>query len=255
LIFQFSLKAQPNTSLFIAVRSRDYGKEPTVRPFMKYAIWIFKGLILLWLVLAAYLAFGYLVNMAHVSLNWCPLKLKRFRQGQLVPVVYGYPSPEMLQDAQSGKIVLGGGFPHIWAALCPFCKKTARFNSLSDDPAVPLNDKVLKALSQSERDTVRSYAANLLRSAPELSDEKISAIAVSPVDVWLGTHASGLHRFDRETARWANAWSHQESPIGYDIRSVRMKGALVVVKHRHYFDRPLLYEDYTDDRGKTWHRD
>lgn len=223
---------------------------------MKYFKWILKGLIILLFAQAAYYLVRYpLVDWAHVSLNWCPLKLKRFTQDQLVPVVYGYPSPGMLQDAQSGKIVLGGCFPNRWAAKCPFCKRTARFNSLSDAPAVPLNDKVLKALSTSERDKVRSYAANLLRSAPEFSAEKISAIAVSPVDVWLGTHASGLHRFDRETARWANAWSPQESPIGYDIRSVRMKGARVVVKHRHYFDRPLLYEDYTDDRGKTWRRD
>ncbi|MEI7902245.1 MAG: hypothetical protein WCK89_18490 [bacterium] len=223
---------------------------------MKYVKWLLKGLFILWLALVAYLAFGYLVDRAHVSLNWCPLKLKRFTQDQMVPVVYGYPSSEMLQDAQSGKITLGGCCPKSWAAMCPFCKGTARFASLIDYPVVPLDDS-LKTLSPSERGDVCNYVSNLIRraSAGNMYSEWLTAVTVSSTDIWLGTNGSGLHRFNRENGGWSTVWSNDNPSREGTIRSVRLKGKRVIVEHGTSSGAPFLYRDYTDDRGKTWHRD
>lgn len=42
----------------------------------------------------------------------------------MVPIIYGYPTPELVKDAQMDKIVLGGTKTKEYTHFCHFCQET-----------------------------------------------------------------------------------------------------------------------------------
>jgi CheY-like chemotaxis protein len=63
----------------------------------------------------------------HWGLNVCPFHLATFESSEVIPVVYGDPSPEDLMKALYGEIILGGDKTHSLSGLCPYCYWPARF--------------------------------------------------------------------------------------------------------------------------------
>jgi len=68
-------------------------------------------------------------TVLHVWLHVCPWHFAHFKPTALVPVVYGYPSSEMLQRAQRGQVVLGGCLVGPVTGVCPHCHWPSRFRS------------------------------------------------------------------------------------------------------------------------------
>jgi hypothetical protein len=42
----------------------------------------------------------------------------------MVPIVYGYPTPELIEDAQMDRIVLGGKIVKEYTHFCHECQET-----------------------------------------------------------------------------------------------------------------------------------
>lgn len=212
-------------------------------------------LCLFWLLTAAVV----LLMVAHAQFNTCPLHLRRFNQKQLRPVLYGLPNKKGYQAAARGEVILGGCIPRFSAAYCPYCSMPARFRQ-NLPSAISLDDETMGGLSAVECQTVSRYAKDILDRAQVDAEEKITAILVTPADVWLGTFDSGLHRFDRNNSAWVSFERQEEmkslteQAIGLCVKRIWQKGSRIYVKHEPLWNG-LYYEDYTEDRGKTWVRD
>jgi hypothetical protein len=76
--------------------------------------------------------FGSAIGL-HWGLNVCPFHLAVFESSEVIPVVYGYPSPEGLLKALNGKIILGGCKTHSISGVCPYCYWPARFRLFHSD--------------------------------------------------------------------------------------------------------------------------
>jgi hypothetical protein len=135
-------------------------------------------------------------------------------------------------------------------ALCPYCWFPARFRPWVEPAAIPLDEKAMNGLSSQESRTVRLYAAQIIAQTQIDADDRITALLVTPTDVWMGTHGSGLHCFDRRTQVWK---SYAKNSIGYSIKSIRKKGTRIYVEH-DTIENGLFYEDYIVDCGTTWKR-
>lgn len=82
----------------------------------------------------------------HWGLNVCPFHLAAFGSSEVIPVVYGDPSPEDLIKALNGKIILGGRRTHSLSGLCPYCYWPARFTLFHSEEAA------LDELEEDEKD-------------------------------------------------------------------------------------------------------
>ncbi len=75
-----------------------------------------------------------LAAMAHRWLSFCPLRMARLTDSNLVKVVYGYvsdfhggiASPELEAQVRSGRVALGGCVRMPWTHICPYCSFPVR---------------------------------------------------------------------------------------------------------------------------------
>lgn len=215
----------------------------------------FKKLIICCLMLAiaitlACIVVPVLLETVHLRFGLCPMHFARFNQAQFIPVIYGLPTGETWGKALRGEVALGGCIPRRVAALCPYCRCPARYRPTNDPPAIILDHITLQGLSAADSNAIKRYAYGIVRRVPCDGEEWVTAILTTPDDVWLGTFESGLHRFDRKTAKWT---SFEGTTIGYCIRSIRQKNSGICVEH-DVTGSGLFVEDYTEDHGKTWTR-
>lgn len=193
--------------------------------------------------------------VSHVQFNFCPLHFDRFTQNQIIPIIYGIPTEKTWQELQRKEVTLGGCFPMPQVAICPYCWMPARYRPWAEPPAIQLDEKAMNGLSSPESRTVRLYATQIIAHTQIDADDRITALLVTPTDVWIGTHGSGLHCFDRRTQAWKSyaKSSYEKNSIGYCIKSIRNDGTRIYVEHET-MGNGLFYEDYTNDRGTTWKR-
>jgi hypothetical protein len=182
----------------------------------------------------------------HVYLHVCPLHLARFAPGAIMPVLYGRPMGDAFAKAERGDRVLGGCVVGPVAGVCPFCHWPAAF-TLGSPEEVTLDDRALAGLSTTERAAVRRLVDRVYQEAG--GDEWVTAVSITPDDVWIGTVNSGLHRLDRTTGATA---SYRNGVIGDCIHAVRRDGTRVIVVHESGGSNALSREDGTTDRGRTW---
>jgi CheY-like chemotaxis protein len=83
----------------------------------------------------SYYGFFAITIAAHWGLNFCPFHFTLFESSEVIPVVYGYPSPGSLTRALNGKIILGGCRDHFVSGVCPYCKWPASFALFSSAEA------------------------------------------------------------------------------------------------------------------------
>ena len=217
---------------------------------MKRIRWILKWLVYMYLAAACDYGFTNRITVIHVQFNVCPLHFDQFTQNQLRPVIYGLPTEKTIQAVRRGEVFLGGCILGPEAAICPYCWFPARFLPWVEPSAIPLDEKAMNGLSSPESQAVRQYATQIIAQTQIDADERITALLVTPTDVWLGTFYRGLHRFQRKTMSWR---SYTGTSIGYCIKSIRKDGTRIYVEH-DTIGNGLFYEDYTDDRGATWKR-
>ena len=214
---------------------------------MKRIRWIFKWIVYLYWLTFVISVFLIGLSMIHVKFNVCPLYFERFTQNQLRPIIYGLPTEKTIQAVRRGEAFLGGCIPMPEAAFCPYCMFPARFRPWVEPSAIPLDEKAMNGLSFLESQAVRLYATQIVAHSPI---DRITAVLVTPTDIWLGTFYRGLHRFQRKTMSFG---SYRGTSIGYCIKSIRKDGTRIYVEH-DIIGNGLFYEDYTDDRGATWKR-
>ena len=197
---------------------------------------------------AVLVVLGVLNVLVHTYLRACPLHAARFERGAIVLVVYGLPmGGETFAKAARGEIVLGGCIVGATAGVCPYCHWPAAFTHAL--PAeVTLDDHTLAGLSPTERDAVRGLIGAIYRQAQ--GDEWLTAVSVTPEDVWVGTVNAGLHRVERKTGATA---SFREREVGDCIFGIRREGARVVVEHEGAGANRFSRKAVTTDRGRTWH--
>ena len=197
------------------------------------------------------LLFMVAVTILHVNLRVCPFHLARFERSQIRKVVYGFPLPETFERAAKGEVVLGGCMPGSVAAVCPYCIWPARFCYWEDPGAVPLNETTLIELSAEEWREVERYGKHIVAQTQADMDERVTAVLVTPTDVWLGLLWSGLHRFDRGAKAWHSY--DEKDAINGCVRRLWRDRSRICVEHASA-PRTLYVESFTDDRGKRWHR-
>lgn len=87
-----------------------------------------KCLIILLLAWFSFMAnYFFVLPACHRHLGFCPLRLCKFDMAQAIPVVYGLPMTDMLEDAKAGRIVLGGCMLGSAVAVCPHCRIGVKF--------------------------------------------------------------------------------------------------------------------------------
>jgi hypothetical protein len=215
--------------------------------FLDFILKICKLVLILCL---GFLLFMVAVTVLHVNLQVCPFHFAHFERSQIREVLYGLPSEETFERAARGEVVLGGCMPGSIAAVCPYCIWPARFCYWEDPAAVPLNETTLKELSAEERREAQRYAKHIAAQTQTDMDECVTAVLVTPTDVWLGSLWSGLHRFERKTKVWHSY--DEKGAINGCVRRIWRDGSRIFVEHASAM-RTLYVESFTDDRGKTWH--
>ena len=75
----------------------------------------------------------------HWGLNVCPFEFSTFEDSQIMPIIYGYPTTELVLRALNGEIILGGCVIRSLSGLCPYCYWPARFSFFS--PSQPQEEK------------------------------------------------------------------------------------------------------------------
>lgn len=215
----------------------------------RFEKWILRGLILFIGLIWVWLVADALVAAVHVRWGLCPLHFARFTPSQVIPVIYGEPTGETFERARRGEVTLGGCVMGPVAAFCPYCSYPARFRPQTP-PALILDRVTLKGLSAEESRAIRRYVADIVGRTSCDSEEWVTAILTTPDDVWLGTLESGLHRFDRKAAQWQ---SYEGTNTGWRISRIRQINHGIGVES-DVTGFGLFYENYTEDRGKTWKR-
>jgi hypothetical protein len=64
----------------------------------------------------------------HWGLNVCPFEFSTFEDSEVMPIIYGYPTTELVLRALNGEIFLGGCIVRSLSGLCPYCHWPARFS-------------------------------------------------------------------------------------------------------------------------------
>lgn len=198
------------------------------------------------------LCFITVTTALHMGLHVCPFHFARFARSNVIPVVYGLPTSEALEEAKRGEIVLGGCEVGFIGGVCSYCKWPVRLSEWIDERSgVPLDGKTLIKLSPKERMDVAIHAMQIINQTQPDMEERITAVLVTQTDVWLGMLESGLHRFDRMTKSWR---AYKGGVIGYCIKRIWQDGSRIYVEHDTIGNHRFFYVDFTDDRGKTWTR-
>ncbi len=130
-IFDFSQSSSPNYG----------GQVPEIVRFIKRRVMIrryfFRIPLLLFLAIPGIL--GGVVGLQW-GLNVCPFEFTTFEDSQVMPIIYGYPTTELVARALNGEIILGGCIVHSLSGLCPYCHWPARFSFLCPDQSLEEKD-------------------------------------------------------------------------------------------------------------------
>src|SRR6185295_19185315 len=87
-----------------------------------------KCLALLLLALVSFLVgYRYALPAIHRHLGFCPLTLSRFDQSKAIPIVYGLPTSDPLEEGKNGRLLWGGCVLGSTIAVCPHCHVSVKF--------------------------------------------------------------------------------------------------------------------------------
>ncbi len=87
--------------------------------------------LLAWLSFVA--TYFFVLPAVHRHLGFCPLRFCKFEMSKAISVVYGLPTPDALEEAKSGRMVLGGCMPGNTVAVCPHCHTGVKFRDWDEE--------------------------------------------------------------------------------------------------------------------------
>lgn len=77
--------------------------------------------------LALLASYVFVLPAVHRHLGLCPLGLSKFDASKAIPILYGLPMSDALEEAKAGRIILGGCMLGRTLAVCPHCHVGVKF--------------------------------------------------------------------------------------------------------------------------------